>query len=268
MNATWSGYRTLWGLCWLVIAVGIGNPDIGEARQRRTLAVLPLGGRNQPRTLPGQMEDYLHRTGAFRLIERRQLDQLLAEYELELSGLVETAAGLSRIGKLLGAEYLVLGEVDVVYTGENKDTRYTGSLRLVAVETGEIWATLSAERCQWMLRNAAYSFASTVTDRPIILPLEERLTRYGWYGGAGALLMLSAHTGYYQVESGDPDKHKQAKPVLYALGGALTAFSIGKVFLFPDVYNSTARFWVSEAGEFSPGPGRLPSVGLRASVRF
>lgn len=52
------------------------------------------------------LTDVLHRTGRFRMLERTKLDKTLKEQDLGASGRVSTPSA-AKIGKVLGAEYLV-----------------------------------------------------------------------------------------------------------------------------------------------------------------
>jgi serine/threonine protein kinase/class 3 adenylate cyclase len=67
----------------------------------------------------------------FRIVERTQLEKIQNELRLNQSGAVDTATA-QRVGKLIGAEYLVLGSFQV-FGGQVKINS-----RLLRVETGEI----------------------------------------------------------------------------------------------------------------------------------
>lgn len=76
-------------------------------------------------------------TGAFILVEREELERILREQELGMSGLVDPS-GAPKVGRLLGAELLLYGSF--VVTGN--DLRIDA--RVVRAETGEIAASASA----------------------------------------------------------------------------------------------------------------------------
>lgn len=78
------------------------------------------------------MEEF-HKTGKFKLIERSQLDAVLKEQKLGLSGAVDTETA-ARIGKVLGARLLLIGSVSKM------GKAYQISARLVDAETAEIIA--------------------------------------------------------------------------------------------------------------------------------
>lgn len=97
----------------------------------------------------------LYEAGAFQLIERREIDTIMKEHNLASSGAV-TAQTAVQLGKLLGADYMLLGSVTefswdkysgrIPYSsrvlggsrGELYNYNSTITVRLVNVETGEI----------------------------------------------------------------------------------------------------------------------------------
>jgi TolB-like protein len=76
-------------------------------------------------------------TGGVKVVERERLQDLLNEQERGTSGKLD-ARTAARIGKLLGAQYLVLGNYFDVLNSFRADAR------LVDVETGEIVKSLGA----------------------------------------------------------------------------------------------------------------------------
>lgn len=74
----------------------------------------------------------------FTLIERNDLQKILQELELQLSGLVDDKNAV-KVGYLLGAEVLITG------TLYGKDGRYELFLKLLRVSTGEILAVTRAK---------------------------------------------------------------------------------------------------------------------------
>ncbi len=71
------------------------------------------------------------------VVERKDLQKILKELELQLSGLADEESA-AKVGKLLGAEVLVSGSV------YRKDDRYELFLKLVRVETAEVLAATKA----------------------------------------------------------------------------------------------------------------------------
>jgi len=73
----------------------------------------------------------------FRQVERKDLQSILREMELQLSGLVEESQA-ARVGAVLGAEVLIIGKLYL------KDGRYELFLKLLRVENGEILSVTKA----------------------------------------------------------------------------------------------------------------------------
>ncbi|MGE5316054.1 MAG: CsgG/HfaB family protein [Acidobacteriota bacterium] len=101
----------------------------------------------------------LVKTGKFMVMERQELDNVIAEQKLGESGLV-TAETAPKVGKLLGVELLVVGSISEFGTKENtigggvslfgggitrKTARATVDIRLVNTTTGEVIATATEE---------------------------------------------------------------------------------------------------------------------------
>ena len=93
-------------------------------------------------------------TGRFRIIERMHLESVLKELNLQMTGITDPANS-KKLGKMLGADAILLGELaSVKYSSnkqsifiawtEGKKTDLTINGRLVSVETGELLASVSA----------------------------------------------------------------------------------------------------------------------------
>lgn len=104
----------------------------------------------------GAFENALSARRAFTLIERRDLERVLEEQRLQVSGLVDAREAVS-IGKMAGADAILMGQVHQAYAGyENKTVGgdWIGtyiphldiSLRLVHVETGRVAWTCRLSR--------------------------------------------------------------------------------------------------------------------------
>jgi curli biogenesis system outer membrane secretion channel CsgG len=109
-----------------------------QTGQRISIAALEFqSGQNQPAfaDLPLGIADALTasfaRTGRFRVVERTQLDQALKELDLNRTDAIDPATA-QRVGKLIGAQYLVVGSFQV-FGGQIRM-----NARLVRVETGEV----------------------------------------------------------------------------------------------------------------------------------
>ena len=77
-------------------------------------------------------------SGAFTLVEREELERVLREQEMVLSGLVDPA-GAPKVGRLLGADLLLYGS----FLAAGEELRIDA--RVVRAETGEIAASARAE---------------------------------------------------------------------------------------------------------------------------
>lgn len=91
----------------------------------------------QAEYLSEQLLVSLSRSQLFRIVERKDLQKILEEMELQLSGLVDDSQA-AKVGNLLGAEVLVTGRLYA------KEDRYEVFLKLLRVETGEILSATKA----------------------------------------------------------------------------------------------------------------------------
>jgi curli biogenesis system outer membrane secretion channel CsgG len=105
------------------------------------IAVFPLEdltASQETRGLGDQMAatltDVLAQSGTVRVVERRQLQQILEEMKLSASGLIDEQTAI-QAGRLLGANGLLLGSF-VAFQGSVRI-----NVRVVKTETGEILAT-------------------------------------------------------------------------------------------------------------------------------
>ena len=94
----------------------------------------------------------LHKSGAFRLLEREQLDAIASELKLNQSGLVDPSTAL-KVGRIAGAQYMMTGAVTLYYYSEKasgfalpilgssskaKTAYVVLDIRIIDVETSEI----------------------------------------------------------------------------------------------------------------------------------
>jgi Mg-chelatase subunit ChlD/TolB-like protein len=105
-------------------------------------AAVPLVGADatlgpQAEYLSEQLLLSMSRSSLFRVVERQDLQKILGELELQLSGLVDDTQA-AKVGNLLGADVLVTGRVYA------KEDRYEVFLKLLRVETGEILSATKA----------------------------------------------------------------------------------------------------------------------------
>jgi curli biogenesis system outer membrane secretion channel CsgG len=79
--------------------------------------------------------------GNLKIIEREQLDKILAEQRLQASGLVDNASA-AEIGKLLGADGILVGTITEYGRTIYPKARLTVNVRVVDAKTGLVkWAT-------------------------------------------------------------------------------------------------------------------------------
>ncbi len=104
--------------------------------------------------ITGSMISELQNTGYFRIIERERLKSILKELKFNLGGMVD-AEKAKQIGKMLGVDALLFGNLSSVKYSRNKQTIFIAwtegqkvevamDARLVNVETGEVLAASKA----------------------------------------------------------------------------------------------------------------------------
>ena len=106
------------------------------------VAAVPLiasaaGAAAQAEYFTEQLTLSVSRAEAFRMVERQDLQKILEELELGLSGLVDDAAA-AKVGELAGAEMLITGRLF------SSAERYDVFLKLLRVETGEVLSVTKA----------------------------------------------------------------------------------------------------------------------------
>ncbi|MCR9141017.1 MAG: DUF4384 domain-containing protein [bacterium] len=165
-------------------------------------------------TLAAQILARLQRANGLTLIERGQLKKVLAELALNQSGAVDES-NAPQMGRLLGAEYIILGRISLEGESEaaatqDRDRRaakskrdYTASLRVVRAETGVV---IGAAHATGDMRRIADSLAAeALKTLRIYLALENPESPYS------VLLKLK----------GGKSKHKDGKNPVYRLGDEL-----------------------------------------------
>jgi curli biogenesis system outer membrane secretion channel CsgG len=79
--------------------------------------------------------------GFFRVIERQQLEKVLAEQKLQLSGMIDNSSAVE-IGKMLGADGIMVGSITEYGRTIYPKARLTVNVRVIEVKTGLVkWAT-------------------------------------------------------------------------------------------------------------------------------
>ena len=91
---------------------------------------------------------YLFKTGRVDVVERQELEKILKEQRLSMTGLLDSDKS-ARVGKLLGADVMVLGRGTALDIGqrdqEGKNLVDTFMLKVVSVETGSLLITVRKE---------------------------------------------------------------------------------------------------------------------------
>ena len=152
-------WRLLWttGAALAVLATVAGAQDT-----RPGIAVLPFdngGSYGQDKEnfealqlgIPAMLISELSKNPGARLVDRRDINQLLSEQNLATAGRVD-AATAAKIGKLVGARYMILGSFVDFYGDFRVDAR------IVDVETSEILKVVSSRKD----RNKLFDIIQTV----------------------------------------------------------------------------------------------------------
>ncbi len=146
-------------ICAAAVAFSTGaafaeKPVLGVAEFRNTASGVYWWGGGVGWELSGMLTNELAATNSFRVVERSKLEHVLREQDLADYGRVAKGTG-AKIGKLTGAQYLVLGTVSAfernvsktrggvgfrgVRVGGKKEDAYLAvDLRVVDTTTGEI----------------------------------------------------------------------------------------------------------------------------------
>lgn len=132
--------------------------DRAQAEQpmKPVIAVLPSDTRHDVRNVDIKVSDVLttafSRSGRFELVERERIESVLAEQKLRLAGAVDDASQAAEIGKLLGAEAVVIAGLSSA-TQQTVDkfaydltvTEVRIDVRAVNTSTGKILLSESAD---------------------------------------------------------------------------------------------------------------------------
>ncbi|MBM4139873.1 MAG: hypothetical protein FJ242_00035 [Nitrospira sp.] len=125
-----------------------------SAQQNLRIAVMNFenhssyGGKKYSQKAADLMMNELTKSGVFTVVERKRLDALLQEQDFQSSGNVDPQTAV-KIGKMLGADIVVLGTIDKlgvgtkkIRVGDSTITRYSAfanvNIRAVNVQTGAI----------------------------------------------------------------------------------------------------------------------------------
>lgn len=108
------------------------------AEDKPRVAVLDFDGDEDAVVLSDAVRSELLKSEAFTLISRSDMGKIIMEQEFQLSGIVDEETSVE-LGKLLGAEQLVIGNIKKV--GIN----YFLTVKMVDIETGVITASESVK---------------------------------------------------------------------------------------------------------------------------
>lgn len=100
----------------------------------------------------------LVRSGAFRVMERTQMDKILAEQGFQQSGACDKSECEVELGKLLSVDRIVVGALGRV------GSKYSLSARMIKVQTGEILLSVTESGAN-SLEDAATDLVPLIADR-------------------------------------------------------------------------------------------------------
>lgn len=129
--------------CQKAVIIRAVEPAAKEISGIQRLAVLDLAYEAQPdvgRNLANMIVAELNQTGAFDVMERSAVARVLQEQQFGASGMVD-AKEVSAIGKLLGVDGVVVGEVVAFDAGNEALGKYAmvgANIRLVEVRSAQV----------------------------------------------------------------------------------------------------------------------------------
>lgn len=125
---------------WLALALVL--PLLALGQEKESVAVMDMEGRGissiEAASLTDRMRTELVRTGAVNVVERGQMQAILAEQDFQLSGCTSDECAVE-IGQLLGVTMMIAGTVGKI------GSTYTLDLRTIDIETGAISSTMSRD---------------------------------------------------------------------------------------------------------------------------
>ena len=151
--------RFLTGCCLLLIALVSGCSTIDVAINKKEdvtkklekIVVFPFQIKNAQfgDEFSDAITHHLFKTGKIDVVERQELEKILKEQKLSMTGLLDSDKSV-RVGKLLGADVIVCGRGTALDVGpttnhRNKNLIDTFMLKVVSVETGSLLITVRKE---------------------------------------------------------------------------------------------------------------------------
>ncbi len=209
------------------------------------------------------LTDEFSRSAVFSIIERKNLDLLMEEYKLNLSGFTDTTTA-PEIGNLQGIELLLVGSVS------GAGNRYLISARLVDVETGQIAAGSSIEVARSEIEQEAQRYIASTFQSPFGIILAPSVTPlFELSSNNNALTVVSIDAGY-----------RLSKWLSLSLGyvhtqsAELHGMDSDKISVQDDElnYHDTTRYFtfsgdgIKLAGEFTLSPTVRLSLGAQAAA--
>jgi hypothetical protein len=119
----------------LLLLIALSSTNLwADKKDKMRIAVLEITTKNAPKSY-GQivrdvLEISLHKTGAFEVLERNQIDKILKEQGFQMTGCTDTSCAV-QIGKMLSADLVVIGTM-------TKITKFTLMIKFVGVRGGSI----------------------------------------------------------------------------------------------------------------------------------
>ena len=139
-----------------------------------------------------KLTEELSRSTVFQVIERRDLDALMKEYKLSLSGLVNEST-TPQLGELQGIELLLLGSV--IEEGDY----YVMSARLVDVETGKITSVSSIKAARNEIEAESEKYIASTFQSPYGITLSPNLSVLFELDGTGNYFNIFSIDAGYRV---------------------------------------------------------------------
>lgn len=159
-----------------VAAVGSISAGSARAQDLPTVAVLDFSSFmmgdagaavNLGKAITAMLVTEFSQREGIQVIERAQLNDMLREQDLVLSGRVDESSAIE-IGKLLGAQYVLLGQASSIADNLRMD------IRAVDVETSEIVAVLKMSDRTSELLSVVVALADEFGEQLDLVPPSER----------------------------------------------------------------------------------------------
>ncbi len=136
------------------------------------------------------LTDEFSRSAVFSVIERKSLDELMKEYKLNLSGLIDETT-VPEIGKLQGVEFLLVGSVSEV------GNKYFITARLVDVESGLVAGSSGIEISAYEIEQESERYIASTFQSPYGIFITPGITTsIELSKSLNALLITSVDLGY------------------------------------------------------------------------